>query len=71
MLFVGEIVEGSIQQMFVIAPGILTMLCILTAGVMSVIALTKYKDHAILLFVPALIGAFGLLFVIGEFIFPH
>jgi hypothetical protein len=51
--------------------GLLPMLCILAAGVGSVVALTKYRDRAILLFLSAGIGALALLFLVGEFLFPH
>jgi len=51
--------------------GLLAMLCLCVAGVTSIISLTKYRDHAILLFVSALIGCLGVLFVLGEFLFPH
>ena len=51
--------------------GLLAVLCVCVAGVTSIIALTKYRDHAILLFLSALIGVFGFLLVIGEFFFPH
>lgn len=51
--------------------GFLAVILILGAGISSVVALTKYKDKAILLFVSAFIGMLGLLLVIGEFVFPH
>lgn len=60
----------SAGSVFVI-PGILAIMGILIAGVTSVIALTKYKDRAILLFIPVLIGLFGLFLVAGELFFPH
>jgi len=58
-------------QTSIIFPGLLALFCILVAGASSILALTKYKDRSILLFVPALIGCFGLLLVLGEFLFPH
>jgi hypothetical protein len=51
--------------------GILAMLCVCAAGVTSVISLTKYGDRAILLFLSAFIGLLGIVFVLGEFLFPH
>jgi hypothetical protein len=51
--------------------GVLAMLCIVAAGVGSIIAITKYRDRTILLFVSALIGCLGMLFLLGEFLFPH
>jgi hypothetical protein len=54
-----------------ISLGILAMLCACVAGVTSVIAFTKHRDHAILLLVSAFIGAMALSFILGEFLFPH
>jgi len=51
--------------------GIITMICVCVSGVTSIVALTKYRDRAILLFLSAAIGAMGILFVLGEFLFPH
>ncbi len=51
--------------------GIVVIVCICAAGIGSVVALTKYRDRAILLFLSALIGLFGFVFVLGEFLFPH
>ena len=51
--------------------GLLAIIGLIAAGIISVIALTKYKDRAILLFMPALAGLFGLLLVAGELFFPH
>jgi len=58
-------------QTSVFWPGILVMVGILAAGVCSVVAFVKYKERGVLLLVPALIGCFGLLFVLGELFFPH
>lgn len=44
-------------------------LCI--CGITSIISIIKYKDFSIILFVTALLGVFGILFLIGEFAFPH
>jgi len=54
-----------------IIPGLLTMGCILIAGITSIVSIIRYKDYAILLFISALIGILGIVFVIGEFAFPH
>ena len=40
-------------------------------GISSMVSIIKYKDRAILLFVSSLAGLFGILLVIGEFLFPH
>ena len=54
-----------------ILPGLLALECVVIAGITSTIAIIKYRDRAILLFVSALIGLMGLTFVLGEFLFPH
>ena len=54
-----------------IIPSLLAMGCILIAGITSIVAIIKYKDRAIFLFISALIGLLGILFVIGEFAVPH
>ena len=41
------------------------------AGITSIIAIVKHRDYAVFLFFSALIGILGILFVIGEFVFPH
>lgn len=51
--------------------GIIVIVCMCASGIGSVVALTKYRDRAILLYLSALIGAFGLLLILGEFLFPH
>jgi|GEM_PF-2751417 len=55
----------------VFLPGFLVIVLILCAGIGSVLALTKYRDRAILLVLSTAIGAFGLLMIIGELVFPH
>lgn len=42
----------------------------LVCGVTSIIAMTKYRDRAILLFVSALLGLAGLIFVLGVLFLP-
>jgi hypothetical protein len=55
----------------VMFPGALVVVFMIAAGVIAVIALTKYKDRGILLYLPAVIGCLGLLLVLGELLFPH
>ena len=40
-------------------------------GICSMISIIRYKDRAISLFISSLAGLFGILLVIGEFLFPH
>ena len=51
--------------------GLLPMVMLVVCGITSFIAILKYRDYAISLFLSALLGLFGVLFVIGEFVFPH
>ena len=44
---------------------------IVGGGIISIISIVKYRDYAIFLFLSSLIGILGILFVIGEFAFPH
>jgi len=50
---------------------LLAMACIVIAGIASILAIVKYQDFAVLLFLSALIGLMGIMFVLGEFLFPH
>lgn len=70
MVIYAGVTEETVRWEFIV-PGFLAMACVLAGGVCAVLSLTKYKDRAILLFVPALIGLLGLLFLVGELIFPH
>jgi hypothetical protein len=52
-------------------PGLLVVLGICAGGVSAVVALTKYKDQAVLLIIAAIIGLLGFAMVIGELLLPH
>ena len=67
----GGFLDAGLMLNFKIALGILAMIVVMVAGVLSVIAITKHRDRAILLFVSAFIGCMGLLFILGEFLLPH
>ena len=57
-----------------IAPGIPVMLAgvsILSAGITGIISIVKYKERSILVFLALAMGVFALLFILGEFLFPH
>jgi hypothetical protein len=51
--------------------GLLPMGLLIICGITSIVAIIKYMDKAILLFLSALLGILGILFVIAELIFPH
>ena len=54
-----------------VIPSLLAMGCIIIAGITSIIAILKYHDRAILLFLSALLGLMGIIFALGEFLVPH
>ena len=54
-----------------IIPSLLGMLSLVVGGITSIIAVVKYHDKAISLFISALIGIMGIIFVLGEFLVPH
>jgi hypothetical protein len=51
--------------------GMLSMILLVICGITSIISIIKYRDYALVLFLTSLLGLFGILFIIGEFIFPH
>ena len=71
LLFIQYWISMLFHATLPIPIGFLTVICMLVAGILSVIALVRRQDHAILLFVPALFGLLGLFFVLGELIFQH
>lgn len=51
--------------------GILPLGVIVICGIASIMSIVRYRDRAILLFLSSLLGILGVLFIIGEFVFPH
>jgi len=51
--------------------GLISIALILIFGISSIFSIFKFKDHAVLLYISSFLGLLGILFVIGEFIFPH
>ena len=66
-----ETAPQSLALLARIIPGFIAIFAILTAGVTSIISIIKYKDYALMLIIPVLIGLFGLMLVLGEFLIPH
>jgi hypothetical protein len=66
-----NLVDTLMWRIIDITLGLLSMISIISGGVLSFIALFKKKDRALLLYVPLLIGVLGLLFLLGELLFPH
>lgn len=51
--------------------GFLSVGLIVIFGITSAVAIIKYKDRAILLFISSLFGLLGILLILGEFLFTH
>ena len=51
--------------------GLLPVAILIICGITSIISITKYKDIAIFLFLSSTLGILGILFLIGELLFPH
>lgn len=51
--------------------GFLSVALILMFGITSIISILKYRDYAISLFVTSLLGIFGIILLLGEFLIPH
>ena len=51
--------------------GIFMMLCGLAAGIVGLIAILRNHERSWLVWLSVLVGAFALLFVLGEFLMPH
>jgi len=63
--------ENDSWNIFNIIIGLLAIASILGSGIMSFISIIKYRERAILIFIPALLGVLGLIFVLGEIFVPH
>lgn len=63
--------EGGWVWLTRIIPSLLAMAAICTAGITSIVAIAKYRDRAILLFLSSLLGIMGMLFVLGEIFIEH
>jgi hypothetical protein len=55
----------------IVMPGFLMVGAVCICGIISIIAIVKYRDRAILLFLSSLLGILGIMFVLGEFLVPH
>lgn len=51
--------------------GIFMMLCGLSAGIASLLAIIRRHEHSWLVWLPLLPGLFVVFFLLGEFLFPH
>ena len=63
--------ENDSWRPFDIVFGLLAMVSVLVSGILSFISIIKYKERAILIFIPVILGVLGLIFVLGEIFIPH
>lgn len=61
----------GISRLITIVTGLIGIVSAFTGLALSVLALTKQKERAILVFLPLLIGLLMLIFIIGEVTVPH
>src|SRR3989338_74940 len=66
-----NIIDDLVLRIFFILPGLFSLLLIIAAGITSFFAFFKYKDYALILIIPWIIGLMGIFFAIGEIIFEH
>lgn len=63
--------ENDSWRPFDIVLGLLAMASILGSGIISLISIIKCRERAILIFIPVILGIFGLIFILGEIFIPH
>jgi len=71
LLFVPYWLSMIFNSSSILSPAMLSILFIITFGILSIVSIFKYKDKCIVLFISGLFGLFGIFLVIGELIFPH
>ena len=59
------------MENFDIIFGLLAMASILGSGILSLISIIKYRERAVLIFIPTILGILGLIFVLGEIFILH
>jgi len=62
---------AMVLEISIFLPGFFVMGLLVISGITNLISIIKYRDLAMSLFIGSLIGLLGILFVLGEFIFPH
>ena len=71
LMYIPYWIAMATQRSSPIFLSILSIALLIIFGTSSIVAIAKYKDRAVLLFIAALFGVLGWLLVLGEFIFPH
>lgn len=66
-----DVADNNLWRTSDIVFGLLAMAGILGSGIMSFISIIKYRERAILIFIPIILGIMGLIFVLGELFIPH
>jgi len=59
------------NNIFIPFPAMILMGLICIFGITSIYSIIKNKDYAILLFVTSILGILGILFSLGEILYPH
>ena len=70
LLYIPYWIAMAFQISVPIPIGFASIILLVIFGITSIISIIK-KDRAVVLFISALFGLFGILMVVGEFIFPH
>lgn len=63
--------ETFFDNLLLSIPGALAGLCAVVAFFTGIIAIVKHKERSILVFISSTVGLLVLIFVSGEFLFPH
>ena len=71
VIFMGLAEDVPWRQTLLPFYGIGMMACGLAAGILAIIALTWRHERSLLVWLPLLSGLFVVLFILGEFLFPH
>ena len=58
-------------RFFLIVEGLLAMVSGLAAFFLGIVSIVKHKERSVLIYLAAFVGLLTLLFLLGEFLFPH
>jgi len=70
LLYIPYWIAMAFQISVPIPIGFVSIMLLVIFGITSIISIIK-KDRAVVLYISALFGLYGILVVVGEFIFPH
>jgi len=58
-------------RFFLIVEGLLAMVSGLAAFFLGIVSIVKHKERSVLIYLGTFVGLLALLFLLGEFLFPH